>query len=104
VTLLGGEARFRHVYCHAGAADDVAAAWSSVLGPWATVLTREAAVARGWFGEVDAAVRPRLGDVVAAAHDSWALFSSVDFRYETTLVGLHGSLTQREMNIPLLVC
>jgi hypothetical protein len=104
VALLGGEARFRHVYCHAGATEDVAATWSSMLGPWATVLTRDQAIERGWFGTVESAVRPRLGDVVAAAHDEWALFSSVDFSYETTLIGLHGSLTQREMHIPLLVC
>ena len=75
-----------------------------MLGPWATVLTREQAIERGWFGAVEAAVRPRLGDVVVAAHDDWALFSSVDFHYETTLIGLHGSLTAREMNIPILVC
>jgi hypothetical protein len=104
VALLGGEARFRHVYCHPGAVPDVAATWSSVLGPWATVLTREQAVDRGWFGTVDPAVRPRLGDVVAAARGTWGLFSSVDFHYETTLIGLHGSLTPREMHIPVLVC
>ncbi|KQT89656.1 phosphodiesterase [Marmoricola sp. Leaf446] len=104
VTLLGGEARFRHVYCHAGARDDVAAAWREQLAGRATVLTRDEAVARGWFGRVDAGVRLRIGDVVVAAHDDWALFSSVDFAYEMRLVGLHGSLTAREMEIPLLVC
>ena len=70
----------------------------------ATVLTRDEAIARGWFGRVSPDVRPRLGDVVAAAHDSWALMSSADFAYEMTLVGLHGSLTPREMHIPILVC
>jgi hypothetical protein len=104
VALLGGEARFRHVYCHGGAVDDVAATWRAVLGPRATVLTRDEAIARGWFGPVTPGVRLRLGDVVAAAHDDWALFSSKDFGYETTLVGLHGSLTPREMLIPVLVC
>ncbi len=104
VTLLGGEARFRHVYCHHGAVDDVVATWTEVLGDRATVLTREAAVERGWFGDVDPGVRRRLGEVVVAAHDSWALMSSVDFAYEMTLVGLHGSLTPREMHIPVLVC
>lgn len=104
VTLLGGEARFRHVYCHAGARDDVLATWRAQLAGRATVLTREEAVARGWFGRLDPGVRLRIGDVVAAAHDTWALFSSVDFAYETRLVGLHGSLTAREMEIPLLVC
>ena len=104
LTLLGGEARFRHVYCHSGAVEDVAATWAEVLGERADVLTREQAVERGWFGPVDAGVRPRLGDVVVAARDEWALFSSKDFEYETTLVGLHGSLTPREMHIPILVC
>ena len=104
VSLLGGEARFRHVYCQPGAASDVLAAWSAALGSRATVLLREEAISRGWFGPVDPAVRPRLGDVIAAAHDNWALFSSVDFHYETGLIGLHGSLTAREMHIPILVC
>jgi hypothetical protein len=104
VSLLGGEARFRHVYCHQGAAPEVAATWADVLGPRALVLPREEAIGRGWFGPVEAAVRPRIGDVVAAARDNWALFSSADFSYETTLIGLHGSLTAREMHIPILVC
>ncbi len=103
VELLGGEARFRHVYCRGGAVDDVAATWRAVLGERATVLTRDQAIARGWFGTVDPQVRLRLGDVVVAAHDNWALMSSVDFKYEMTLIGLHGSLTPREMQIPILV-
>jgi hypothetical protein len=103
VRLLGGEARFRHLYCAAGAVDDVVGAWRAELGERAEVLTRDDAIARGWFGPVDPAVRPRLGDVVVAARDDFAVTSSVDFRYETTLVGLHGSLTAAEMHIPVLV-
>ncbi|MGC4112541.1 MAG: alkaline phosphatase family protein [Nocardioides sp.] len=103
VVLLGGEARFRHVYCAGGAVDDVRACWQELLGGAALVLTRDEAIARGWFGEVSSAVLPRLGDVVAAAQDDWGLFSSVDFPYETRLIGLHGSLTPVEMRIPLLV-
>lgn len=104
VTLLGGEARFRHVYCRGGAVDEVAATWRETLGDRATVLTRGEAIERGWFGPVDPNVRLRLGDVVVAAHDNWALMSSKDFAYEMTLIGLHGSLTPREMHIPILVC
>ncbi|WP_435741437.1 alkaline phosphatase family protein [Nocardioides sp. SYSU DS0663] len=103
VVLLGGEARFRHLYCHAGAVEDVAAAWSAVLGDRAEVLTREQAVRRGWFGPVDAAVLPRLGDVLVASTGDHAVFSTTDFPYEKTLVGLHGSLTADEMLIPVLV-
>jgi hypothetical protein len=103
VVLLGGEARFRHVYCVAGAVHDVATRWRELLGERALVQTRDEAIARGWFGEVTAPVLPRLGDVIAAARDDWGLFSSTDFPYELRLVGLHGSLTSAEMRIPLLV-
>ena len=103
VVLLGGEARFRHVYCAGGAVDDVAACWRALLGDAALVLTRDEAVARGWFGQVSAPVLPRIGDVVAAARADWGLFSSVDFPYELRLIGLHGSLTPVEMRIPVLV-
>ena len=103
VALLGGEARFRHLYCQRGAVDDVVATWSEFLGERAEVMTRETAIRRGWFGPVDPGVLPRLGDVVVACHGDTALMSSRDFPYETTLVGLHGSLTPEEMLIPLLV-
>jgi hypothetical protein len=103
VALLGGEARFRHLYCHRGAVDDVVAAWSEVLGDRAEVMTRETAIGRGWFGAVAPAVLPRLGDVVVACCGDAAILSTTDFPYEATLVGLHGSLTPDEMLIPLVV-
>lgn len=104
VVLLGGEARFRHVYCRRGAVTDVIGAWEAVLGDRALVLSREDALARGWFGPVSASVTPRIGDVVMAARGDLGVMSSVDFSYEMTLVGLHGSLTSAEMLVPLLVC
>ncbi len=104
VELLGGEARFRHVYCRSGAVTAVRDTWAELLGERALVLTRDEAIERGWFGPVGPRVRLRLGDVVVAARGSWALMSSRDFAYEMTLVGLHGSLTAPEMHIPLLVC
>lgn len=102
--IFGGEARFRHLYCRSGAVDDVRETWASFLGPAADVLSREEAIARGWFGEVIPTVFPRLGDVLVAMREDHAVFSSVDFAYEMTLVGLHGSLTADEMVIPILVC
>jgi hypothetical protein len=103
VALIGGEARFRHLYCRGGAVDDVVATWRGFLGDRAEVLTRSDVIERGWFGPVDPQVLPRLGDVVVACGDDTAVMSSRDFPYETTLVGLHGSLTPDEMMIPLLV-
>lgn len=104
LVLLGGEARFRHLYSHRGAVEDVVATWREVLGARATVVTREEAIGSGWFGAVEPAVLPRLGDVLVAAHGDHAVMSSAQFPYETTLVGLHGSMTPDEMLIPLLVC
>jgi hypothetical protein len=102
--LLGGEARFRHLYCRGGAVADVVAAWRGHLGARAEVLERGEALARGWFGPtVEPAVLPRLGDVVVACRDDTAVMSSADFPYELSLVGLHGSLTPVEMLIPMIV-
>ena len=103
MVLLGGEARFRHVYCRSGAVEDVLTAWREVVDGRADVLRRDEAIARGWFGEVDPPVRPRLGDVVVACAGDYSVMSSGAFPYETTLIGLHGSLTPAEMLIPLLV-
>lgn len=104
VRLIGGEARFRHLYCSGRAVDDVLATWRGFLGDRAEVLARDEAIARGWFGSVVPQVRPRLGDVVVAARGDTALISTTDFPYENTLVGFHGSLTADEMEIPILIC
>jgi hypothetical protein len=103
VALLGGEARFRQLYCRGGAVEDVAATWREVLGDRAEVLTRDEALARGWFGELESQVRPRIGDVLVAAREDWTVLSSSAFAIETRLVGFHGSLTSAEMLVPILV-
>ncbi|MGB9011393.1 MAG: alkaline phosphatase family protein, partial [Aeromicrobium sp.] len=41
VTLLAGEARFRHLYTRAGGADDVAARWRARFGDLVEVRTRD---------------------------------------------------------------
>jgi hypothetical protein len=103
VSLFGGEARFRHLYCDNGVVDDVAARWTERLGDDGIVLTRDRAIDEGWFGEVASEVRLRLGDVMVASIGDRAVVSTSRFPYEATLVGLHGSLTDEEMLVPLLV-
>lgn len=103
VALLGGEARFRHLYCSRGSVDSVVDTWRGVLGERALVLTREDAIGRGWFGAVAPGVLPRLGDVLVACRGDAAIVSTADFPYEKSLVGMHGSLTHAEMLIPILV-
>ena len=103
VRLVGGEARFRHLYCASGAVPDVVAAWGSALAGRADVFTRDEVVANGWFGDVEAFVRPRLGDVIVATRGDFSILHSEAFPYETRLIGMHGSLTADEMLIPMLL-
>jgi hypothetical protein len=103
VALIGGEARFRHVYAEPGAAADVLAAWRKVLGARAIVLSREEAVDARWFGAVEGRVLDRIGDVVASVGGDCAVEMRSVFPVEATLVGLHGALTADEMFVPLLV-
>jgi hypothetical protein len=103
VQLMGGEARFRHLYCRAGAVDDVATTWRERMGADGLVLSREEAIDRGWFGPVETRVRPRLGDVIVASLGNCAVMSTTQFPHEAKLIGLHGSLSADEMLIPLLL-
>jgi hypothetical protein len=103
VRLVGGEARFRHLYCEPGAVDDVVRRWRQRVGDAALVLSRDEAAAAGWFGDVLAAVSPRIGDVVVASMGDLAVVMRERFGYEAGLVGLHGSLSPDEMLVPLLV-
>ena len=103
VALVGGEARFRHVYVEPGALSDVLAAWRAVLGDRATVLSRAEAIDAGWFGAVEGRVMDRIGDVVASVGGACAVEMRSVFPVEASLIGLHGALTADEMLVPLLV-
>lgn len=103
VVLIGGEARFRHLYCARGAVPDVEVTWREHLGDRACVVSREEAQRLGWFGDIDARVLPRIGDVLVACREDWSVMLGEQFPYETGLVGLHGSLTPAEMLIPILL-
>jgi hypothetical protein len=104
VQAIGGEARARHVYVEDGAADDVLAAWRATLADRAWVVSREEAIAAGWFGaRVTDDIRPRIGDVVAAARGSAAMVRRTVEPLESALIGHHGSLTTAEQRVPLLL-
>ncbi len=102
VALVGGEPRFRQLYCRPGTADDVAATWAETLGERAWVRTREQAVAEGWFGPMSGAMAPRFGDVLVAMRGRHAVMSHTQPN-EFGLVGMHGSLTAAEMTVPVLI-
>jgi len=97
------EFRAPQVHVEPGAAGDVLARWTEVLGDRADVLSRDAAVAAGWFGPVRPEVLPRIGDVVVAMRSRYAV---VDSRRASPqllgLVGLHGSLSDAEVAVPVV--
>lgn len=104
VETVAGDPRALHVHTRTGAAEDVLAAWRETLGRSAWALSREEAVAASWFGRVDHAVLGRLGDVVVAAREDIAVVDSRVMPPEIlTLVGMHGSLTEIEQRVPLLL-
>jgi hypothetical protein len=103
VRLLAGEPRARYVHAVPGAADDLLHRWRGVLGDRAWVVSRAEAVASGVFGPVDGALAERIGDVVALARGSWALVSPNQEPGPSRLAAYHGSLTDGELAIPLLL-
>lgn len=103
VRLLAGEPRARYVHAVDGAADDVLAAWRTVLGDRAWVTSRDEAIASGVFGRVDDALAARIGDVVALARGTWAFTATEREPGPSRLIGYHGSITATETAIPLLL-
>ncbi|MFG2061367.1 alkaline phosphatase family protein [Micromonospora sp. NPDC048871] len=104
VRVVAGEPRVRYLHVVPGATEDVRAAWSQVLGAAGRVLTREEAVATGWFGPVYEEHLARVGDLVVVCNDTYAVLASrSESPMLSRLVGFHGADTAAEMTIPLLV-
>jgi hypothetical protein len=102
VTAFAGEGRFRQLMVSSGSEHQVADRWRALLGERAWVRTRAEAIDEGWFGPVSGRLADRFGDVVVAMADDGAVLSRT-LPGELGLVGMHGSLTAAEMEIPLLV-
>ncbi|MDQ1643670.1 MAG: hypothetical protein QOJ90_3021 [Actinomycetota bacterium] len=105
VEVLAGDQRGAFVHTRRGAEGDVLDTWREVLGDSFWVLSRDEAVSAGLFGpRVSDHVRGRIGDVVAAARGNSAVLDSRHLSPTLlALVGMHGSLTSEELQVPLLV-
>ncbi|HLS49531.1 MAG TPA: alkaline phosphatase family protein [Actinomycetaceae bacterium] len=103
VELVAGEPRAVHVHTATDRAAQVQARWTEFLGDSAWVLSREEAIAAGLFGEVTDAHREVIGDIVVATRGTRAV---MDSRTQTAaslrLIGVHGSLTPAELEVPLI--
>lgn len=103
VRIVAGEPRFRYLHTADGAAADVHAVWTEVLGHRADVLTRDELIDSGLLGTVRAEFAPRIGDLVAICRDDFAIFAREHEPKEVSaLIGLHGARTDVETAVPLL--
>ncbi|MDN5661487.1 MAG: alkaline phosphatase family protein, partial [Brevibacterium aurantiacum] len=104
VRHVGGEPRAVHLYAEDGAEADVYSAWTETVGERALILSRDEAIRRGYFGPVDPRFRQRIGDFMIICRDEFAIVDSDNESASAiALIGHHGSTTERELQIPLLV-
>jgi hypothetical protein len=81
----------------------VLATWRGLLGHAMWVVRGEEAIAAGWFGpQVPDEVRPRVGDVVAAAAGPIGVVQREVDPTQALLTGHHGSMTAAEQLVPFL--
>jgi len=103
---VAGEPRCLQLYFDPSADDatreSTVAAWRQVEGGRSWVVTRDEAIAGGWFGEVSDTVRPRIGDLLVAARKGIAYYSSTSSARARQMVGQHGSWSPAELQVPLL--
>ncbi len=106
VRFVAGEPRCLQLYVEPDAApghrDSLLASWRSLEGERAWVVSRDEAVAAGWFGAVRAEVAPRIGDILVAARKNVAYYDGRAPAPRHPMIGQHGSWTPAEVQVPLL--
>jgi hypothetical protein len=102
VRHLAGEPRLLHVHLRPEVdVEAEAAVWTEAVGAVGDVLTRDAAVAAGWFGSVAPEVLPRIGQLLVAARGRSAFYAAADSSGRG-MVGQHGAWTTAERFVPLV--
>ena len=103
VRVLAGDPRARQLHVEPGALDEVAAAWREHLGDTGHVVTRDEAIAAGWFGPPGHrrdGVPARIGDLLVLADSEVAWVHRDRDPFGGRLPGQHGSLTDAELRVP----
>jgi predicted AlkP superfamily pyrophosphatase or phosphodiesterase len=103
VSFQSGEGRFRWLHARPGRANALLDAARARHGDLAWVRSRDEIVDGGWFGPTMAGDNAsRLGDVALVARADVAFTEPTDTG-PYHLVGRHGSATEAEIRVPLLV-
>lgn len=102
VRWVGGNIRVRHIYLKNADSDSALRRWHSVIGDGRTVLAKEEAIARGWFGAtVTNEARARMGDIIAVDRGRGGIVAKM--RKTPLPVADHGTLLPEERLVPLIL-
>lgn len=102
VDLVSGEERCRHLYTRDP--EGVRERWQNVLGDDAVVVTKQEAAASGIYGEMSEWALAVCGDVISFQRGCVAVSDSRERGANRPFMkGVHGSLTEAEMRIPLVL-
>ncbi|GGH56732.1 alkaline phosphatase family protein [Rothia aerolata] len=108
IELTAGEPRMVQLYLKdksAAAKKNTLESWAQRWGEQAWIFDTEQLYAAGYFGQnLTEEAKARIGDVIVAARDDIALYDMRHFKpHSLKMVGQHGSLTEAETSVPLLL-
>ncbi|MFP4079856.1 MAG: alkaline phosphatase family protein [Ectothiorhodospira sp.] len=101
---LCGEPRAAFAYVRHGWHDTFARRVREELGHACTLLPSHRLLERGWFGpgRHHPELETRMGDFALVMHPGWILQDRILGRDPHPMVGVHGGLDRREVEIPLI--
>ena len=106
VRFVAGEPRCLQLYLEPDLSTKARAAlverWRDSESHRAWVVTRDEAIEARWFGEVDARVSARIGDLLIAARKDVAYYDTRSNTSARSMIAQHGSWSQTELRVPLL--
>ncbi|MDO4917468.1 MAG: alkaline phosphatase family protein [Rothia sp. (in: high G+C Gram-positive bacteria)] len=105
---IAGEPRMVQLYLNDSSPDAKAATmqrWADRWGEKAWIIDTEALCENGYFGQkVTQEARSRMGDIMVSCREPIALYDMRHFKpHALHMVGQHGSLTNEETAVPLLL-
>ncbi|TBW23041.1 phosphodiesterase [Arcanobacterium bovis] len=102
IDVVAGEERAFQIYTTEP--DDVVVRWREEVGEHAWILRKEEVIDSGLLGPVCDLTERAIGDVIAFSKDGTGFVDSrVHSASAISMVGVHGSLTEAEMYVPLVV-